>query len=157
GRAGLSPVRVRRAGRPPALHERCLPAGSAGGLAPGGGSGATDRLLTPVPAQLDRGLQQQRVHECLRQIAAELPLGDVVLLGIESGWTTGCPVPLEPGTGLRVLTLLRTGQRSDEAAEQERPLGLSQRSPVVPEPVDVPVLGQLVQDRCQSGSGPRVL
>lgn len=42
-----------------------------------------------------RGLQQQRVHERLRQVPAQLMLPDVVFLGEQPGWTARGPIGLE--------------------------------------------------------------
>ena len=45
-----------------------------------------------------------------------LPLGDVELLGVEPGWSTGGPGALEPAVRWHPLPLLPGGQRHQEAA-----------------------------------------
>ena len=79
------------------------------------------------------------MHERLRQVAPQLPLVHVILLGVQSSRPAGAPVPLEPvRRGDRVAAgVLDLGH--PEPAEQERPFGLVQRPVIVPEPVHVPV------------------
>ena len=85
------------------------------------------------------------MHERLRQVPPQLPLGHVVLLAVEAGSAAGCPVPLEPAGRVHLAALLVQGQGQHETAEQEGALGVLQRPLVVAEPVGVAVLGQFRQ------------
>jgi hypothetical protein len=49
-----------------------------------------------VRGQRNRAFQHACVHECLRQVAAQLPLVHVELLGVQRGGPAGAPVALEP-------------------------------------------------------------
>src|SRR5262249_11486298 len=55
------------------------------------------------------------------------------------------PAALEPARGRDGVTLLRIGEREQEAAEQERALGLAERALVGPEAIRIPVLCQLAR------------
>ena len=55
--------------------------------------------------------EQQRVDERLRQVAAQLALGDVELLGEEAGRAAGGAVALEPAGGGHRVALLGVGER----------------------------------------------
>ena len=96
----------------------------------------------PGPGQPRGRLEQQGVDERLGEVAAQLALADVVLLGEEAGWPAGGPVALEPADGLGGPALLVRGQRHQEPAQHERSLGLVQRPLVLAEPVHVAVLAR---------------
>ena len=80
------------------------------------------------------------MDERLREVAAQLALVDVELLGEQARWTAGGAVALKPARRADVIALLGVGQRHQEAAEQERALGLAQRPLVGSEAVAVAVL-----------------
>ena len=99
----------------------------------------------PCLAEPLRGLEEQRVDERLRQVAAQLALHDVVLLGEQAGRAERAPVALEPAQRPGHVALLVGGQGQMEAAQQERALGLVQRQVgLLAEAVDVAVVGQVV-------------
>src|SRR4051794_3303776 len=64
-------------------------------------------------------LQHGRVDERLRQVAAELSLVDVPLLGEKPGWSASRPGALEPPERLGCLPGVVGGERHREAAQQE--------------------------------------
>ena len=88
------------------------------------------RLSQGVGGQGVCGLDQERVDEGLRQVAAQLALDDVELLGEQARRSERTPVALEPADRAIGVTLLVGSQREVEAAQQEGPLGLGQRSGV---------------------------
>src|SRR4051794_3385259 len=94
-----------------------------------------------------RGLDEERVDEGLRQVAAQLALDDVELLGEQPGRSEGATGPLEPPDGAVGVALLVGGQGQVEAAQQEGTLGLVQRPRAVTEAVDVAVVGQVLDHR----------
>jgi hypothetical protein len=63
--------------------------------------------------------QEERVDECLGQVAAQLSLGDVVFFREEAGRATCGSVALEPAGCGEYVSLLRERERRDEATEQE--------------------------------------
>src|SRR5581483_1880914 len=65
------------------------------------------------------GLDHQRVHERLREVAAQLPLPNVVLLREQPGRAARRAVALEPANRLQLPALLKLRERGDEAAEHE--------------------------------------
>src|SRR5512135_2618883 len=97
------------------------------------------------------------MHERLRQVATQLMLRGVELLGKERGRPTGGPVPLEPPVRLDLTTLLMRGQRQNEAAEQERAFGALERPPIMPEAIGVPITGERKDVGVQGCRGPRVV
>src|SRR5487761_1519553 len=105
------------------------------------GSGS---LLLPGNGQPRRALEHERVHEGLRQVPPPLPLGHVVFLRVQAGGTARGPVALEPAGRVQLPALLLQGEGHHEAAQQEGALGVAERPLVVPEPVGVTVLGELV-------------
>src|SRR3954468_17613587 len=106
--------------------------------------------------QLHRALEQQGVDEGLGEVAAELALADVELLGEQAGGAAGGAVALEPGEGEGHIALLSVGEREPEATEEEGALGLAERQLFGLEAVAVAVLGQLPGDRVQRRLGARV-
>lgn len=102
-------------------------------------------------------LQQQGVHERLREVAAQLPLGDVELLGIQAGRAAGAAAPFKPSIRVDHAALLVFGQCHDEPAQQERSLCFFQGAVVVAETVNEVVLGQLVAAGGEGGAGARVV
>ena len=106
---------------------------------------------------IGRALEQQGVDECLGQVAPELALGDVELLGEEAGRAACGAAALEPARGGHVVALLRPGERQPVAAHEERALGVSERPLVRPVPVGVAVLRELAVDREERRDRPRVL
>ena len=92
-------------------------------------------------------LEEQGVYEGLRQVASQLTLCDVVLLGEEAWWAAGGAVALEPARGLDVAALLAVGERHDEAAEQESAFCLAEWPFVGPVAVCVALLCEFVLER----------
>src|SRR5579875_528545 len=95
-----SAPRIVRLGAPPGQP----PPGGAGGVGQGGGA-----------------FQQQGVHEGLRQVAAQLPLGGVVFPAERPGRAACGAIALEPPQGPRLAALLVLGERHHEPAQQECP------------------------------------
>src|SRR5579884_2232005 len=86
------------------------------------------RLPLPRVRLVERALEQECVHERLRQVAAELALGDVELLRKQPRRAAGGAVALEPACGRDGVAAPAEGQRHDEAAQQERALRLAERA-----------------------------
>jgi hypothetical protein len=103
--------------------------------------------------QPGRRLEKQRVDEGLRYVAAQLPLRDVEFLGQQGGRPAGGAVALEPAGCLSYAALLVQGPSHEEPAQYERALGLVQWPLIVPEPVEVAVLGQVAGYRLSGGPG----
>src|SRR3954466_636468 len=74
-----------------------------------------------------RALEQQSVNERLRQIATQLALRDVELLGEDARRSTGRPVALEPPRSRNVVSLLRIRERQQEPTEEEGSFRLAER------------------------------
>src|SRR2546423_4294032 len=110
-----------------------------------------------VSGAAGRTLQQQRVDEGLREVATELPLQDVELLGEQTRRPARGSISLEPTCRLDVIALLCVRERDDEAAEKEGAFGLAEPSFVEPVSVGVAVLGQLVLDGAERGDRPRIV
>jgi MFS family permease len=110
-----------------------------------------------VRGQRHRAFQHARVHERLGQVAAQLPLVHVELLGVQRGGPAGAPVALEPVRRGHRMAARVLDKRHPEPAQQERPLRLVQRPRVVPEPVHVPVGGQLPLHRVDRRDVPRIV
>ena len=100
--------------------------------------------------------EQQGVHEGLRQVAAQLSLADVELLGAQAWSAACCAVALEPASGCDVLALLCAGERHHKATKQKRALGLTERALVGAEAIAVAVLGELLGDSVQRRDRARV-
>ena len=96
------------------------------------------------------------MHECLRQVAPQLPLVHVVLLGVQRGGPAGAAVPLEPVRRRHRLAARVRRQRHPAPAQQERSLRQVQRPVVMPEPVHVPVDAELGPHRLDGREGTRV-
>ena len=107
--------------------------------------------------QAGGGFQVQGVHEGLREVAAELVLVDVELLGVQLGWSRAGPGPFVPAGRLHGPVLLLQGEGDEEPAQGEGPFGVGQRPVVVPEPVGVPVAGEVGQVPGEGGGGARVV
>ena len=99
----------------------------------------------------------QRVDEGLGKVPAELVFAGVEFLGIQLRWAAGGTGPFVPAGGVDGAALLVQGQGDEESAEGEGSFGLGQRPVVVPEPVGVPVDGQLVQVGVQGRGGAGVV
>ncbi|ELS51384.1 hypothetical protein STVIR_7685 [Streptomyces viridochromogenes Tue57] len=82
------------------------------------------------------------MDERLGQVATQLALTYVVLLGEESGRPAGRPGPLEPAEGPDAVAEVVRGQRHVESAQQEDALGLAEWFGAVLKAVQVPVLNQ---------------
>src|SRR5680860_56786 len=89
------------------------------------------------------------MDECLGEVAAELALADVELLGEESGGSAGRTTALEPARRAHRVALLVTRQGHPEPTEEERPFGLAQRTLVRSIAVDVLADGQIRSHRVQ--------
>src|SRR5438876_1140594 len=77
--------------------------------------------------QPDGALQQQGMDEGLREVAAQLALVDVELLGEKRRRAARGPVAFEVGDGGHVPSQLVGGQRHPEPAEQEGAFRLPER------------------------------
>ena len=102
-------------------------------------------------------LEHPGVHEGLWQVAAQLSLDDVVLLGEQAGRATRGAVAFEPSERLDGMVLLQFGQAHHEAAQQERTFGLMEGAFIVAEPVGVVVGGELVSVGLQGAERSRVV
>jgi hypothetical protein len=87
-------------------HATGLAAASRGGS---GSTGGRRRALASARkvAKPARALQHQRMHEGLRQIAAQLPLIDIKLLGVQARGSAGGPAALEEPDGPDDVALLQ--------------------------------------------------
>src|SRR5205085_10365698 len=103
------------------------------------------------------GLDEKCVDEGLRQVAAQLVLVRVELLAEQLRRSAGCAGALVPAERLNLLALLVQGQGGEEAAQQERSLGVGQRPGVVAEAVGVTVAGEVLPVAVQGRDGARVL
>ena len=92
------------------------------------------------------GLEQQGVDERLGEVAAQLALDDVVLLGEQAGLSQGAAVALEPAHRAGDVALVEGGQREVEPAQHEAPSASCTGGRVLPEPVDVAVVGEVLDD-----------
>ena len=96
------------------------------------------------------------MHEGLRQVAPQLALVHVVLLGVQRGGPAGAAVPLEPVRRRHRLAARVRRERHPAPAQQERSLRQVQRPVVMPEPVHVPVDAELGPHRLDGRGGTRV-
>ena len=110
----------------------------------------------PRSGEPDGGFEHQRVDEGLRQVAPELSLVDVVLLGEERRGAAGSPVALEVADRGELVALLVAGEGGEKSAQQESSFGLGKRTGLLAEPVDVAFLRQFVLDGSDSCGGARV-
>ena len=101
--------------------------------------------------------EEQRVHERLGEVAAQLALADVELFGEQAGRSACGAVSFKPARGCSVIALLRPGHGHPETADQEGALGVAEWPFVWSVAVDVAVLGQLVIDRVECGDRARVV
>ena len=67
------------------------------------------------------------MDERLRQVAAHLVLGRIVLLRVQNGGPARRPGPLPPGAGFDPLLLLTGGHRHKEATQGEGTFGFGVR------------------------------
>ena len=103
--------------------------------------------------QAGGGFQVQGVHEGLGKVPAELVLVGVELFGVQLGWSRAGPGPFVPAGRCHGPVLLLQGECDEEPAEGEGALGVGQGPVVVPEPVGVPVAGQVGQVPGEGGGG----
>ena len=73
-----------------------------------------------------RALDEQRVHECLGEVAAQLALTDVELLGEQPRGPARGPIPFEPASCAGHVALVEQRERDEEPAQQERAFGSGQ-------------------------------
>src|SRR5699024_3647769 len=99
--------------------------------------------------QPHRGLDEERVDERLRQVAAQLVAADVELLGEETGTRLRAPGSFEEVDGCGQVALFRGGERRDESADGEGSFGIAESSAPVTEPEDVPVSVEVALHRPQ--------
>ena len=91
------------------------------------------------------------MHERLREVAPQLALVHVVLLGVQARRAAGRAVALEPVRGHGPVPADVGHLGHPEPAEHEGALGLVQRPRIVAEPVHVPVLGEFLLHRVDAG------
>ncbi len=113
--------------------------------------------VLPRVGKAGGALEHQGVHKGSGQVAAELALADVVFLGVQPRRSAGGPVAFEPAGRLHLPSLLVQGQGHGEPAEQERPLGVTQRAGLLAEPVQEVVLGELALQGGQGGQGAGII
>src|SRR6478735_2109217 len=136
----------------------CWVSAGCAGVAPSPGAGLEALGAHPCLAQAVGGLHELGVDEGLGQVAAQLALDDVVLLSQKSRRPHGGAVALEPAQGVLASTEVEQSERHPEAAQGERALGLMQWPvSVLAEPVDVAVVGELLEHRSDRGDVSRVV
>ena len=93
------------------------------------GRGArVERSMRARSSQTGGALEQECVDECLGQVAAELALDDVELLGQQPGWSAGGAGSFEPVRAAPTWSpCVVAGEHHPEAAEQERAFGVAER------------------------------
>src|SRR5690349_20280108 len=87
-------------------------------------SGCRIGCMAGVLSELCRRLDHERMDEGLREISSHLVLAGVVLLAEQLRRSGGRAGALEPGARLDSVALVVQGECDQEAAQQERALGL---------------------------------
>src|SRR3954453_14392039 len=139
-------------GCPPQVSTRCGPVVRTHVLRRSSRTGLEAGRADARLAQTVGALEQQGVDERLREIAPQLALHDVVLLGEQPGWSHGRSVAFEPAQRVLAPTEVQLGQRHEESTQDERARALVQgHFGIVAEAVHVPVVAQLLQYRGDRG------
>src|SRR4051812_21486084 len=123
----------------------------------GPATGSSSSARTPSASERDRALERERVHEGLRQVPAQLTLAHVELLAQQPGRPAGRAGALEPAQRVLAPTLLAQREREQEAAQQERSLGLAERALVHAVAVTEVILRQLREHRVKRLADPRIV
>src|ERR1035441_500056 len=105
----------------------------------------------------DRALEQEGMHEGLREITSELTLAYVVLLREQASRAAGSASSLEPAHRLEAMTGDVVSQGHHEATEQERPFGVAERPHIVTKAIEITVVDQLRFDGRKGGDASGIL
>src|SRR5699024_11385570 len=96
-------------------------------------------MMVEMRRQPHRGIDEERVDERLRQVAAQLMAAQVDLLGEETGTRLRASGSFEEVDGSGQVAVVRGGECCDESADGEGSFGIAEPSAAVTEPEDVPV------------------
>jgi hypothetical protein len=105
----------------------------------------------------DRGSYEQCVHERLRQVAARLALAHVEFLRVEAGRTARGSRSFEHPYRLLSPPEAQAGEGEPVAAQEEGSFWLPEREVAGPEPVDVVVGHEVVEDRIERHDRARIV
>jgi len=98
----------------------------------------------------------KRVHERLGNVASQLALADIELLGEQPRRAAGGTVALEPPDRLSSPALLVSGQGHQEPAEHKGTLGVFEGPLILAEPVDIAGATEVCLHCFEGGQAPGI-
>src|SRR5699024_10462612 len=106
-------------------------------------------MRVEMRSQPHRGLDEERVDERLRQVAAQLMAAHVELLTDDTATRLRASGSFEEVDGSGQVAVVRGGECCDESADGEGSFGIAEPSAAVTEPEDVPVSVEVALHRPQ--------